>query len=159
MRPQVALCAFALLACGNGPETYGDDLGDPETPARGWKDIATWLDAGHYRAWNCQPEAHAAVPPSPHGANRICNNAALSGAADTGPFEPGSASVKEIYDSSGELALYAVYRKVEPGAGGDTWYWYEGRGDEVVANGEGDDTCTDCHARAPRDYVFTLVEN
>ncbi|MGE0547125.1 MAG: hypothetical protein AB7O24_01595 [Kofleriaceae bacterium] len=153
-------CAAALLAgsaCSKGPETYGDDLANVETPPRGYKDIVTWLEAGHYKAWTCQPEPHPAAPPSPHGANRICNNAILSGAANDGPFEVGAASVKEIYDRAGRLSLYAVYRKVEPGAGGDTWYWYEGAGDEVVANGEGEDTCTDCHDRAPRDYVFTLV--
>jgi hypothetical protein len=27
----------------------------------------------------------------------------------------------------------------------------------VIANGEGDGTCTGCHSRAPQDFLYTVV--
>jgi hypothetical protein len=43
------------------------------------------------------------------------------------------------------------------GQGGDSWYWYEDIDGSTHANGEGLEKCTDCHARAPRDFVWTVV--
>lgn len=157
----ITLCAAALATgggCGDsGPTSYGDSVTDPELPARGSEDATTWLAAGLYRSWNCEPAAHPARGFSPHGANRICSNAALVASTGPGPYPVGAAAVKEIFDDAGAIRLYAVYRKVAAGEGGDSWYWYEGKGDDVVANGEGDDTCTGCHSRAERDFVFTVV--
>lgn len=138
-----------------GPETAGDDPSDPELPARGTADMPTWLAAGYYRAWHCEPAAHDARAPSPHGRNRICNNAALHAATGTGAFPAGAASVKEIFD--GDVMAYAVTRKLADGAGGDAWYWYEANADRVYANGRGTPGCTGCHGGAARDYVFTVV--
>ena len=152
--------ALAATACAAEPsaETSGDDLTDPELPARGTADLPTWLAAGYYRAWHCEPEAHDGRAPSPHGRNRICNNAALQAAAGTGAFPAGAASVKEILD--GGAMTYAVSRKLTDGAGGDTWYWYESNPADpahVYANGPGVPGCTGCHGGAARDHVFTVV--
>lgn len=153
------LClSLSLLGCGDGPESYGDELADPEVPPRGHADVMAWLEAGHYRAWACEDAPHPQRPGSPHGTNRICSNAALSSFTGTGPYPVGAAGVKEIFDGGGEIRLYAVYRKVTAEAGGDSWYWYEGKGDNVIANGEGDGTCTGCHSRAPQDFVYTVVQ-
>ncbi len=151
---------LVLGACaGDGEASYGDDLTDPEVPARGNVDLHTWLDAGFYQSWSCEQAAHPARPGSGHGPNRICTNAQLSAAADgTGPYPVGAAAVKEVFDSNGNIRLYAVYRKVFDGTGGDTWYWYEGLPGNVIANGEGDSTCTGCHGRAPRDFVYTIIQ-
>ncbi|MGH9886004.1 MAG: hypothetical protein ACREBE_10775, partial [bacterium] len=87
-----------LAACTDpGPDSFGDDLTDPELPARGTADAPVWLAAGHYRQWHCEPTPHSARPPSPHGKNRICNNDALH-VAGSGDLPAGAASVKEIYD-------------------------------------------------------------
>lgn len=150
-----ALLVFA--ACDDGPASYGDALDDPELPPRGHDDLVTWLEAGHYLAWSCQDAPHPASTRSGHGANRICSNRLHRVHAGGGPFTAGAASVKEVYDGAGNIRLYAVYRKVENGTGGDSWYWFEGSRSEVIANGEGDGTCTGCHAGAPKDYVFTVV--
>lgn len=153
-----ALPVLLLAACGDeGVASYGDPLDDPEVPARGSADVLTWLEAGYYLDWSCEPEPHPARPGSGHGANRICSNAALAAATGDGPYPVGAAAVKEIFDGAGGIRLYAVYRKVADGTGGDTWYWYEGLGDDVIANAEGDGTCTGCHSGAPRDFVFTVV--
>ncbi|MEO8706559.1 MAG: hypothetical protein ABI867_41420 [Kofleriaceae bacterium] len=150
-----ALVALAALtACSDpGPATLGDPLDDPELPARGHEDIHAWLDAGFYQSWQCEAEPHPARPDSGHSTNRICTNAVLAAATGEGPYPVGSAAVKEVFDGD-EIAVYAVYRKVADGAGGDTWYWYEGSPDNVIANGQGDGTCTGCHGRAPRDFVY-----
>ena len=155
-------CIGILLALGvgcadDGDPSYGDELGNPELPPRGSEDVLGWLEAGHYQAWRCEPEPHPARPPSAHGRNRICSNAALAGAAGTGSYPVGAAAVKEIVTGEGAIRLYAVYRKITDGAGGDSWYWYEGTHGDVIANGEGHSKCTGCHSDAPRDYVFTVV--
>ena len=63
---------------------------------------------------------------------------------------------QEIFDA-GELALFAVSRRVTDGADGDSWYWFEGNRDEAAFNGEGESVCVNCHRRAQRDFVFTVV--
>lgn len=151
------LVTIACVSCSSdGDPSYGDDVGDRQLPARGGDDMPVWLAAGHYLDWECEPEPHEARAPSPHGTNRICNNDALHQADGTGAFPIGAASVKELYEGD-DIRLFAVYRKVAEGEGGDTWYWYEGREGDVVANGEGESGCTGCHAGAPRDFVFTVV--
>ncbi len=154
----LSLClSLALLGCSDGPATYGDQLVDPEVPPRGHDDLMTWLEAGHYLAWRCEDARHPPRPGSGHGANRICSNAALSSFTDAGSFPVGAASVKEIFGSDGAIRLYAVALKVTAEAGGDSWYWFEGSRSDVIANGEGDGTCTGCHSRAPQDYLYTVV--
>jgi hypothetical protein len=150
------LC-LCLLGCGDGTASYGDDPADPEVPPRGYDDILTWLEAGHYQSWACEDAPHPQRPGSPHGTNRICSNAALASFTGTGTYPVGAAGVKEAFDGNGRLRQYAVYRKVTAAAGGDSWYWFEGLGDRIVANDEGDSTCTGCHSGAPQDFVFTVV--
>lgn len=151
------LLALALTGCDDGPSSYQDRLDDPQIPARGTADLATWLEAGHYLGWHCEPDRHPPRPGSAHGANRICSNDALAAAPGDGPFPVGAAAVKEVFDG-GAISKYAVYRKVREGTGGATWYWYEGDlRDDVIANGEAESSCTDCHSGAPRDFVFTVV--
>ncbi|HEU0035768.1 MAG TPA: hypothetical protein VFQ53_34385 [Kofleriaceae bacterium] len=149
------LPVILLAACaGSGEPSYGDPLDDPQLPPRGFADLADWLAAGHYQAWHCEAAAHPPRPGSGHGPNRICSNDALATAPDdVTPFPAGAVAVKEIFDRDGRLVVHAVYRKLETGR----WYWYEGDGDDVAANGEDEPTCTGCHAGAPRDFVFTVV--
>jgi hypothetical protein len=155
----VVACGLVASACTGdpGPASVGDPTDDPQLPPRGTDDLTTWIAAGHYQSWACEAEAHAGRAPSPHGRNRICSNTALETATGDGAYPMGAAGVKEIYDSAGAIELYAVYRKIADGDGGATWYWFEGTRDDVVANGEGDSTCTSCHSHAPRDFVFTQV--
>lgn len=156
-RPRMRAFLFVLVACSDpGPPSFGDPLDDPQVPPRGADDILTWIEAGHYTAWACETASHPPRPGSGHGPNRICSNDALVAASDVFPI--GAASVKEVFESDGSIAAYAVYRKMTEETGGDSWYWYEGTRDGNVANGQGDDTCTGCHGRAPRDFVYTIVE-
>jgi hypothetical protein len=146
-----------LVGCSDGPATVGDPLDDPQLPARGTDDMNAWLTAGHYKSWHCEAEPHPARPNSGHSANRICNNDVLhADDGSEGPFVVGAAAVKELYDGD-RIVGYAVYRKVTAGAGGASWYWYEAVGEDIIANGTDDDTCTGCHARAGRDFVFTRL--
>jgi hypothetical protein len=153
----VAFFVLAAAACTTGPETLGDPLSDRQVPPRGSEDIEMWLDAGYYNDWHCEDGPQPAREGG-HGSNRICNNELLYDARNGNDLFPvGAASVKEVFSSSGAIAARAVYRKVTATEGGDSWYWYEGAGDTIVANGEGEEICTGCHAGAARDFVFTII--
>lgn len=154
----IGSCGLALSGCAEdrGTGSYGDALADPQLPPRGADDLPRWLAAGYYQWWRCEPAAHPGRSPSPHGANRICNNDALHGASPGAAFTAGAASVKEIFDGD-RVTAYAVSRKLADGTGGDRWYWYEASGDQVYANRSGAGNCTGCHTGADRDFVFTIV--
>src|SRR5215212_8866349 len=131
----IVIAALVLAGCTDtGPDSFGDDLDDPQLPARGTADAIAWLAAGHYQAWHCEATPHPGRSPSPHGKNRICNNDALHAAAP-GQFPSGSASVKEIY-AGDAIVSYALARKLTDGASGDAWYWYEGNPDKVYASSQ-----------------------
>jgi hypothetical protein len=148
-----------FVGCGDGPATVGDPIDDPQVPPRGHEDLLAWLEAGFYESWACEPEAVAGRTPAHGERNRICTNDALAAApVGEGPYPVGAAAVKEVVDDAGNIRIHAVYRKVDAAAGGDSWYWFEGNRGNIVANGEGDSTCTGCHSSAPRDFVFTVVQ-
>jgi hypothetical protein len=150
---------LSLSSCTDpGPSTLGDPTDDPQVPPRGSTDLDTWIAAGFYKDWSCEPAPHAARSPSPHGMNRICSNAAIATTAADEPFPIGAAAVKEIYNSSGTaITQFAVYRKLADGTDGDNWYWFEGNSDSVAANGTGIGGCVGCHSHAPHEFVFTAV--
>jgi hypothetical protein len=138
------------------PDARPQSTDDPQLPPQGHAALSAWLQAGHYRAWACEPAPHPARPPGAHGENRICSNAALAASAD-GPYPVGAASVKELY-RSGAVAGYAVGVKIAAPAAGASWYWYEAVGSSVIADGVDRSLCSGCHASSPRDYIFTRVQ-
>jgi hypothetical protein len=155
--------ALVLLVGCADPEMGSVDFADAPTGGtesqiapQGHTALTAWLAAGHYLSWACEDAPHPARPPGAHGMNRICSNAALSGSS-SGPFPVGAVSVKELH-RNGSIIGYAVARKLSSGSGGSSWYWYEGLGSSVVADGVGVGLCTGCHDDATRDYTFTRVE-
>jgi hypothetical protein len=168
------LCSFALIAlvaaCG-GSDSDGSD--DQTPPTSGRTDIESWISAGSYKGWSCEPAVHAARSPSPHGFNRICSNDLIAGAATgTTAWPKGSAAVKEIYASLTATTPtgYAVYLKTDAdSAAGANWYWYERVPADsdaphdtngVVADGKGGggtpkSICVGCHAAAGVDTAHT----
>lgn len=164
---------LALVGCGAPTIDSDAGLADSQTPPMGTDaEISAWIAGGAYKAWKCEAAAHDARSPSPHGRNRICNNAKLTGTS-SGNYPAGAASVKELHAADGgtEITGYAIGLKTAGGAstpGG--WYWYEKDKGMVVANGAGDKTgneltvCTGCHQGAGtdamhsgRDFVYTQV--
>jgi hypothetical protein len=159
------LAAAALAACasdtGPEPDPTAPDAASPmpgnaELPPQGHAALSAWLSEGHYKAWACEAAAHPARPPGAHGENRICSNALLSATA-AGDYPVGAAAVKELY-RNGAIAGYAVGVKVAAPSSGQSWYWYEAIGSSVIADGVNRALCSNCHAGAPRDFVFTRVE-
>lgn len=153
--------ALLLVGCANDGEVANKDAnspvveGDPELPPQGHAALNAWLAEGNYLMWRCEESPHPARPPGAHGTNRICSNAALSASA-TGAYPVGAASVKELWQN-GVVRGFAVGRKIADGDAASSWYWYEAYGDNVIADGVNRGICVNCHAGAPRDYVFTHV--
>ncbi len=186
----LAVLGFVAMGCGStgsggaGGGSAGGGAGgggvDPQNPpTSSAQAVESWLSSGAYKEWKCETTSHDGRSPSPHGKNRICSNAKLSGAADAGQYPVDSASVKELFNSTGtNIEGYAVYRHVAAGTTGDTWFWYErvplsslAPHDDagVVANGLGGsgpakDICVGCHQGAGsdanhsgHDFVYTQV--
>lgn len=157
------LLAIAVLlgGCGNSSEVAENSpdaaVGqeERELPPQGHIALQAWLAAGFYTTWACEEAAHPARPPGAHGTNRICSNAMLAGAT-AGAYPVGAASVKELWQD-GRVTGFAVGRKIAAGDAASSWYWYEAFGDRVIADGVDRRICVDCHADAPRDFVFTQV--
>ena len=172
------LFAVQLLACGSTAST-DDEAQLP--PTTGFKDVEAWLAKGFYKSWKSEPAAHAARSPSPHGINRIYNNAKIAAQpAGVGEYPVGAAAVKELFGSDGTTIVgYAV--EVHVSAGNDTsnWYWYERNpeagapaksGSEgLVADGIGPNEgsagtgtaklCTTCHEAAGSDAAHTTTDS
>lgn len=173
-----------LFACG--PQTSGPDasvsLDDPQLPpTSGFVDVEAWLAKGHYKSWKCESAPHAARSPSPHGINRICNNAKLTAQpAGPGEYPVGAAAVKELYsDDAGTIIGYAVEVHTSAGKNTANWYWYErnptlgapakngsaglvadGVGpDEGVAGGPTQQICTGCHMAAGADAAHNTTDS
>jgi hypothetical protein len=130
----------------------------PQTPPIGQAAIEPWLAALHYQGWACETGVFPARLNGAHGRHRICSNQLLVDST-SGPYPVGAASVKELFDSGDKPNGWAVGLKVAPGAGHDTWYWYERTGRlatlRPVADGVGAINCgPGCHGMAPRDNVF-----
>lgn len=153
---QLRRCLAALLlisACGF----------DPQTPPTDKTSMESWLKEKPWAAWACEPDVHPSRNGSPHGPNRICSNAKLSGNTD-GAYPAGAATVKELWKSDGSLAGHSVMRKVTTGRSGAGWYFFETFDGRVYADGNDSTACTGCHARAGsggmpgKDFVFTQVD-
>jgi hypothetical protein len=156
-----ALALMFSLGCASaGDSTCAAGLactGDAQTPATGaLANIDAWLVKEEFARWKCEPKATGASRDDAHGANRVCSNNLMSASAN-GDFPVGAANVKELFDSNGVRKGFAFAVKVKAGRAEDTWYWYEKIGSRIVANGVSDSTCTGCHSKSPRDYVYVRV--
>ena len=154
----------------------GDELRplpDMTIPPASGAQLDEWLADGFYEDWTCEPAAHASQLVA-QGRVRVCSNALLLDGPTSGDYHAGSASVKEILDDSNHVIGHAVALRGRPNPGATGWYFYarvqpgsevmlgaapDARG--VVADGWGDAqgnaqfACAQCHARAPRDFVYT----
>jgi hypothetical protein len=173
------IAALLVGACSDAESTNSADAtsANAQTPPTDAAAVESWLRAGSYKSWQCEPEVHASRAPSPHGFNRICSNDVISAHAEGSEDWPkGAAGVKELYASADDKSPmgYSVYLKTgADSAGGAGWYWYERIGENVVADGMGDSgkaksICVGCHMAAGsdpghtptaggRDQVYTAV--
>lgn len=145
MRPLLSLLLLvAAVRCG--PDRS-------QLPPRGDETAAaSWLADGAWREWACEAP-HLSRGSSPHGPNRVCNNAALVAHAGEVDLPVGAASVKELFaDDLVTPNGFALLLK----AGPQERYWYVRTEDGRFASGVGVPLCEGCHAAAP-DYVFTVV--
>lgn len=165
-----ALAALALAACAP-PRDVDDPAVVP--PVLGSGAIEAWFDAGHYQRWTCEPAAHDALAPSPHGRVRLCANPIAAG--DPRGVDALDASlVLEIRDGDAIVGRGAQ-RHTGDGQDAASWYWYlrvpeasatahDASG--LAADGWGQEGpaatyCSACHGTAGRgqpgrDFVFAV---
>jgi hypothetical protein len=145
-RLPLALSAIVVVVCACGPDRRQlPPLGDDATTEQ-------WLSEGAWRQWRCEVP-HATRGNSPHGANAVCNNDALTASQNQPPFPVGAASVKALYaDDLTTPAGFAVMLKT----GAAERAWYVRTTDGRYASGKNVPLCESCHA-AGTDFVFTRV--
>lgn len=125
-----------------------------EVPVEG-EALNAWLQTGSYLDYPAEAEVHRSS--GPHGAGvRTFFNPILDRATRAGLTEwpVGSAAIKELYDSGGNLDGWAVEVKVNEdssvGTLGGGWYWYEVLSTDPsaspVADGTGVRLCAGCHS-------------
>ncbi len=119
--PACALAAaLAITACA--PPSQADDPA-VVPPVLGHDAIEAWFDAGHYQQWTCEPAAHDALAPSPHGRVRLCANPIAAG--DPRGVDALDASlVLEIRDAGDALVGRGAQRHTGDGQDAASWYWY-----------------------------------
>jgi hypothetical protein len=182
----LAVC-MNLFACGSSDDDADGTLklnfpnqGNAQTPpTTGDAQLMNaWLNAGHYKSWQCEADAHTPKGPSMHGMNRVCSNdlvSAFTGKA-TDERPAGSAAVKEFWNAGKVIGRAAYVKTAAKSNNGDSWFWYvelEGMG--VPANGfpaqdaVAKTACVGCHTSAGSDaehttssysgdFVYTQVE-
>jgi hypothetical protein len=153
------VCNGAPVAADAGPPAPDGPMVSARPP-QGQPELEAWLAQGVYLQppWHCETTIVGPRLNGAHGRNRTCTNDILLG-ADSVPYPPGAASVKEMFDAQSRPNGYAVSLKIGAGAADETWYWYERPGSSAtsrpVADGVAVDICGKaCHADAPRDNVF-----
>jgi hypothetical protein len=147
----VALVAVGVLGACKPAEPTDDPALVP--PVFGEPVIEPWLDAGHYKSWDCDAAPRDSAGLSPHGVVRTCTNPVAAAAAAGADWPVDSAFVMELYEPTGELRGRSVQRRSEPGGAGDSWYWYLNAGGALAADGWGfegpaRDDCSSCHVLA-----------
>ena len=157
-----AICVGCHNAAGSDVDHPGQDNvytrvpADPSQtpPVTGETSLSDWLTAGHYLNWACESTVHDQRSPSPHGKNRICSNALLSGHGTADEYPVGAAAVKELYNPAGDTVTgYAVSRHTSAGTTGANWYWaIPGAVSGVGLPGSGAEMmCVGCHTAAGSD--------
>lgn len=134
--------------------TSNSTTSDGDLPPTEEAALLAWLDAESYTSWPAESGIHAST--GPHGDVRTFINATLEASltASNAEHPLDSATVKELYDGDNNLIGRSVMLKVEMGAGGDGWYWFEILNDNVLADGTGAGGCTGCHS-AGADFFRT----
>lgn len=130
-----------------------------ENPPTEGSALYEWLKAGKYKEWAHESKKHKSTGPHPEQVIAYVNKAlddSLTAGAEAHP--KGAASVKELFNASGELNGWAVSVKTEENSnGGQGWYWYEILGTKpdsrVVADGNNVPLCYGCHT-AGKDFVL-----
>lgn len=124
--PVIVCLLLGGSACGDDTNgLLGSEGGDGGIPT-GDGPLQDWLADGTYLDWTAEPAVHASAGPH-FGDVRTFFGSSLEASLDAGagPHPVGAASVKELYGDGDVIAGWAVMAKVESGAGGQTWYWYE----------------------------------
>lgn len=126
---------------------------DPQLPPLNAAGAELWLQQKFYEAWACEEQPNAktdgAAAIHVHGdKTRVCSNDLLAASSPEAEFPEGVASVKEVYDGDGKLAVTVLSVKGHADSdGGQGWFWYE----PPSLAGFGVAACTGCHQAAGSD--------
>ena len=137
---------------GSGGNPSAGDF-DAQVPPTSAAQTKLWLEKKFYADWVCESEPNAktdgAAAIHVHGKKtRVCSNIRLATSSADAALPVGAASVKEIYDASGDLTATVLSLKIAADSdGGKGWYWYE----SPTSAGAGLTQCTGCHQAAGSD--------
>ncbi len=124
-------------------------------------ELVPWLQAGAYLGWTSESAIHVSGGPHPSAVLTYFNDTLIASLQAGNAAHPvDSATVKELYNNSGEINGWAVSVKTQAdSASGDGWYWYERVGNSVFADGNGVGLCANCHGTTTsgftsKDYIL-----
>ena len=153
--------ADTVIAETAAAETAGAETAGAETvvaeslPPTEEKALLAWLTAGAYAGWAAESKVHQSTGPHFGGVRTFVSSKLLQSLqASTTPHPVDAATVKEMYGSGTQVLGWAVMRKTQSGAGGNTWWWYEYYNGKVYAASQGAGLCTGCHAPG-KDYFVS----
>lgn len=162
----IILFTAASVACGSSEPTVDGDCANvtkgntvPTRPG----DLFTYLRCEGYAGLTAELAVHPSVSAHNSGRNvRTYINDALADSlrAQNAEHPVGAAAVKVFLEPDDTTPNgFAVMVKTEAmGRGGEGWYWYEvfsATSGARPIEGQGNPTCTGCHAQAMRDLVRT----
>lgn len=164
----LVVVVHVVTACGK--KSGSDDDPKTGTPSEGAAGelsdtssagIASFLQAGKFRGWTVKQAVPIDSVASHASKTQTFFNDTAGTAAKAGqnPLPKGSVVVKEIFAGDGiTLSAQALMAKVDDGADGETWVWFEGRVPDLNQPyyGKGLATCAGCHASGT-DFVRTTV--
>jgi len=145
---RVLLPLTLLTACSGGLEQPG------EVPVED-AELTKFVEAGDYLDWASETDVHESAGPHFGGVRLYINDELDASLADGGDPHPiASAAIKELYGDGEDVLGWTVMVKVEDGAGGDTWYFWERFEGKKLIDGTGESACTGCHGPGI-DHILT----
>lgn len=161
---RVALATCLLVAACDGDEGAGSQSSEDRSNESASSPMLTtevaslraWLTQGsEYRSWASESSVHPSAGPHFGQVRTYLNPALLGSLTQAASNHPaGSAAVKELYGSGGEVQGWSVMYKPAAGEGGAAWFWYEEYAGSTYASGFGSGGCVGCHAIG-QDHVRT----
>jgi hypothetical protein len=166
MKNKILALTIALAALFTMKACVYDDLSEITTANNTDESLFAEINGTGYEYYQ-SGDLLSAASPSPHGSFRLRFNGVAQTSLDgTGElpesavFKSGAVIVKEIYNASDELVLFAVIKKAPGDINAPTGHLfaeYALNGDVLISIESKGAACVDCHSGTPnRDLIRTF---